>query len=179
MKTTFNQNNFSTMTFCSQNRKTTTLKVKHENTKKVQMVRERRRTYNNVMMAIISLIVVCVAIYTVHQYKHSDYRLLLIPQRKCNSNLRVLIIAPENDKTINHVFENLGYKIVHDINDNWDILWSTTADPFNLLTSHMTKLKPHQLVNHFPSDLSQYMSYIVWGSYMFQEFLTKVGYNNS
>lgn len=93
--------------------------MKYENTKKVQAVRERRRTCNNV---IISLIIVCVANYTVHRYKRSDYRWLLIPQRKCNSNLRVLIIAPENDKTINHVFENLGYEIVHDINYNCDIL---------------------------------------------------------
>ncbi|XP_070504284.1 probable tubulin polyglutamylase ttll-15 isoform X2 [Chironomus tepperi] len=127
------------------------------------MVRARRRTCNNVMITIISLIVVCVAIHTMHRYKLTDYRLLLIPQRKCNSNLRVLIIAPENDKTINHIFENLGYALVHNINDNWDILWSTTADPFNLYTSHMTKLKPHQVVNHFPPHLSHYMSYMNWG----------------
>ena len=174
MKTTFNQNNFSTLAFYSNNRKTKTFKVKHENTKKVSIVRGHGRNCNNAIIAIISLFVVFVAIYLVHLFQLSDYRLFLLPQLKCNSNLRVLIIAPENDKTINHIFENLGYDIVHDINDNWDILWSTTADPFNLHMSHMTKLKPHQLVNHFPPDLSQFTSYILWGDYISRKLVEKV-----
>lgn len=172
MKTTFNQNNFSKVAFCSQNRKTTALKPKHENTRKVQTVRVRRRICDKVMTALISMIVICVAVYIAYRYELADY----LPQYKYIRKLKVLIIAPENDKTINHVFENLGYDRVHDINDNWDVLWSTTADPFNLYAEYMTKLKPHQLVNHFPfpPELTHHMSHMIGGGRGSWEFNKKV-----
>lgn len=71
--------------------------------------------------------------------------------RNCNK-LVVLIHSNETSKAINQVFENLDYAIVHDANENWNILWSS-GDPFELFADHMTKLKPHQLVNHINHSL--------------------------
>lgn len=148
MKTTFNLNNFSNVAFCTQNRKTT-VKAKHENTKKVQSVRGRGwRISENVLIAIISLIALFVAVYAAYRYAECSQM-----SRKCmsNSKLRLLLIAPVNSTAaINHVFEQLDYEIVHDTREQWDVLWSAAVDAFN---QSMTELKPQQLVIHFPSDI--------------------------
>ncbi|KAG5676308.1 hypothetical protein PVAND_006155 [Polypedilum vanderplanki] len=148
MKTTFNLNNFSNVAFCTQNRKTA-VKSKHENTKKVQAVRVKRRISDNVLIAIISLITLFVAIYTAYRYAlwHEQSQM----NRKCNSKLRFLLIASESENltAINHVLKQLDYEIVHDTRDHWDVQWTTAVDSFD----RETKLKPQQLVIHFQQAL--------------------------
>lgn len=118
--------------------------MKHENTRKVATVRVRRRYCDFIAVTITSLIVVGIAIFATYQRVLNEPSNLM--SRNCNK-LVVLIHSNETSKAINQVFESLNYAIVHDANENWNILWST-QDPFQLYADHMAKLKPHQLVNH-------------------------------
>lgn len=144
VKSTFNPNNFSSLALVSQNRKTPGNKVKHDNTKKVAAVRQRRKFCDFIVISITSLIVVAIAIFVTYQRMLNEPSNLMTPN--CNK-LVVLIHSNETSKIINQVFETLDYVIVHEPNENWNILWST-HDPFELFSNHMPKLKPHQLVNH-------------------------------
>ncbi|XP_063611162.1 probable tubulin polyglutamylase ttll-15 isoform X1 [Penaeus indicus] len=51
---------------------------------------------------------------------------------------------------VTNVFHRLGYELSED-GDDWDVLWSHNY-PFRELKEKMTKLKPHQRVNHFPGS---------------------------
>lgn len=51
---------------------------------------------------------------------------------------------------VTNVFHRLGYELSDD-GDDWDVLWSHNY-PFRELKEMMTKLKPHQRVNHFPGS---------------------------
>lgn len=147
IKSTFNANNFSTLALMSQNRKTTVKQVKHENTKKVSAVKQRSEICNFISVTIMSLIIVGIAIFVAYQ-KSIDSKAQM--NLNCNK-LVVFLIKNDTVNNVRRVFENLDYEIVDDINEKWNILWSVTQNPLLLFSDRMTKLKPHQLVNHIPS----------------------------
>lgn len=149
IKSTFNANNFSTLALMSNNRKTTAVRqVKHENTKKTAIVHQRGKICEFITITIMSLIVVGIAIFVTYQRVFNEPNDLM--SWKCNKLVALLIKNDSvgSDVGMKRVLENLDYEIVYDINENWNILWSVSEDPFKHFANHMSKLKPHQIVNH-------------------------------
>jgi tubulin monoglycylase TTLL15 len=144
-KSSFNPNNFSTLALTSYNRKTPVRQVKHENTKKATVVRQRKKICNFITVTIISFIVVGVAIFVTYQRMLNGPFAALV-NRECNKLVVLLMPNDTTTKNIRTVFENLDYEVVHDMSGNWNVMWSA-QESLNL----KTKLKPHQLVNHIPS----------------------------
>jgi len=57
-----------------------------------------------------------------------------------------------NLRSMDRVFEKLGYEFVNASNgDDWDILWSK-EHPYYYYPLNETKLKSHQKINHFPGN---------------------------
>lgn len=146
VKNAFNANNFSALALMSHNRKTAVKQVKHENTKKVAAVKQRSRICEFITITIMSLIVVGIAIFVAYQRMLNKPSYLM--SQNCNK-LVVLLLKNDSVESVRRVFEHLDYEIVHDVADNWNILWTVTEDPSKLIADR--KLKPHQLVNHIPS----------------------------
>lgn len=149
VKNAFNANNFSTLALMSHNRKTAVKQVKHENTKKVAAVHQRGKICEFITITLMSLTVVGIAIFVAYQRMVLNKPSHLMSQ---NSNrLVVLLVKNDSVESVRRVFEHLDYEIVHDANENWNIMWTVAEDPLKLFADRMTKLKPHQLVNHIPS----------------------------
>lgn len=76
---------------------------------------------------------------------------LKVPELKDNNPLYRIYTKSNDTGYLKHVFivlERLGFKRTDNVY-NWDLLWAHDY-PFRSWSSILSKLKPHQRVNHFP-----------------------------
>lgn len=67
----------------------------------------------------------------------------------------------DNLRTVKRVFDRLGHSMVNgSTGDDWEVMWSIEY-PFELFSSEMKSLKPHQRVNHIPG-----INFITFKSFM-------------